>query len=86
MTMLYLFAGLLLLSFLIAWFSYRKAFYSPKMRKEDPYALPKGEQCEKERQRTLSLIRQMDDIPYETVSDIVIRHKPFGREVFVGMT
>ena len=71
MTMLYLFAGLLLLSFLIAWFSYRKAFYSPKMRKEDPYALP---------------IRQMDDIPYETVSDIVIRHKPFGREVFVGMT
>ena len=71
MTMLYLFAGLLLLSFLIAWFSYRKAFFSPKMRKEDPYALP---------------IRQMDDIPYETVSDIVIRHKPFGREVFVGMT
>ena len=71
MTMLYLFSGLLLLSFLIAWFSYRKAFFSPKMRKEDPYALP---------------IRQMDDIPYETVSDIVIRHKPFGREVFVGMT
>ena len=68
MTMLYLFAGLLLLSFLIAWFSYRKAFYSPKMRKEDPYALPKGEQYEKERQRMLSLIRQMDDIPYETVS------------------
>ena len=68
MTMLYLFAGFLLLSFLIAWFSYRKAFYSPKMRKEDPYALPKGEQYEKERQRMLSLIRQMDDIPYETVS------------------
>ena len=86
MTMLYLFAGFLLLSFLITWFSYRKAFYSPKMRKEDPYALPKGEQYEKELQRTLSLIRQMDDIPYETVSDIVIRHKPFGREVFVEMT
>lgn len=68
MTMLYLFAGFLLLSFLITWFSYRKAFYSPKMRKEDPYALPKGEQYEKERQRMLSLIRQMDDIPYETVS------------------
>ena len=49
MTMLYLFSGLLLLSFLITWFSYRKAFYSPKMRKEDPYALPKGEQYEKER-------------------------------------
>ena len=44
MTMLFLFAGLLLLSFLIAWFSYRKAFYSPKIRKEDPYALPRGEQ------------------------------------------
>ena len=68
MTMLYLFAGLLLLSALIAWFSYRKAFYSPKARKEDIYALPRGEQYEKERQRMLSLIREMDDIPYELVS------------------
>lgn len=68
MTMLYLFAGFLLLLILIAWFSYRKAFYSPKLRKEDPYALPKGEQYEKERQRMLSLIRQMDDIPYEAVT------------------
>ena len=86
MTIVYIFAGLLLLSVLIAWYSYRTAFYSPKKRKEDDYAIPKGAQYEKERQRMLSLIRQMDDIPYETVSDIVIRHKPFGREVFVGMT
>ena len=68
MTILYLFAGLLLLSVLIAWLSYRKAFYSPKMRHEDIYALPQGEQYEKERPRMLSLIRQMNDIPYETVS------------------
>lgn len=68
MTIVYLFAGLLLLSVLIAWYSYRTAFYSPEKRKEDDYAIPKGEQYEKERQRMLSLIRQMDDIPYETVT------------------
>ena len=68
MTMLFLFAGLLLLSILIAWFSYRKVFYSPKRRKEDPYALPHGEQYKKERQRTLSLIGDMDGIVYEPVS------------------
>ena len=68
MTMLYLFAGLLLLAVLIAWYSYRTAFYSPEKRKEDYYAIPKGEQYEKERQRMLSLIREMDAIPYETVS------------------
>ena len=68
MTIVYIFAGLLLLSVLIAWYSYRTAFYSPEKRKEDDYAIPKGEQYEKERQRMLSLIRQMDDIPYETVS------------------
>lgn len=68
MTMLYLLAGLLLLSVLIVWYSYRKAFYSPEERKEDIYALPQGEQYEKERQRMLSLIREMDEIPYEAVS------------------
>lgn len=68
MTILYPIAGLLLLSVLIAWYSYRTAFYSPEKRKEDYYAIPKGEQYEKERQRMLSLIHQMDDIPYESVS------------------
>ena len=68
MTIVYIFAGLLLLSVLIAWYSYRTAFYSPEKRKEDDYAIPKGEQYEKERQRMLSLIRQMDDIPYEAVT------------------
>lgn len=68
MTMLFLFAGLILLAVLIAWYSYRTAFYSSANRKEDHYALPQGEQYEKERQRMLSLIRQMDGIPYEPVS------------------
>ena len=62
------FAGLLLIVLLIAGFSYRTAFYSSAHRKEDHYALPQGEQYEKERQRMLSLIRRMDDIPYESVS------------------
>ena len=68
MTIVYLFAGLILLSVLIAWYSYRTAFYSPEKRKEDDYAIPKGEQYEKERQRMLSLIREMDEIPYEAVT------------------
>ena len=68
MTIVYIFAGLLLLSVLIAWYSYRTAFYSPEKRKEDYYAIPKGEQYEKERQRMLSLIREMDEIPFEAVT------------------
>lgn len=43
MTIVYLFAGLILLSVLIAWYSYRTAFYSPEKRKEDDYAIPRGE-------------------------------------------
>lgn len=53
-------ARLLLFSVLMTWYSYRTAFYSPKKRKEDDYAIPKGAQYEKERQRMLSLIREMD--------------------------
>ena len=68
MTIVYLFAGLIPLSALIAWYSYRTAFYSPEKRKEDDYAIPKGEQYEKERQRMLSLIREMDEITYEAVT------------------
>lgn len=68
MTIVYLFAGLILLSVLIAWYSYRTAFYSPEKRKENYYAIPRGAQYEKERQRMLSLIRQMDEIPYEAVT------------------
>ena len=68
MMIVYLFAGLIFLSVLIARYSYRTAFYSPEKRKEDDYAIPRGEQYEKERQRMLSLIRQMDEIPYEAVT------------------
>lgn len=68
MVWLLCFAGFLLIVLLIAGFSYRTAFYSSAHRKEDPYALPQGEQYEIERQRMLSLIRQMDDIPYEPVT------------------
>ena len=68
MTIVYLCAGLLLLSVLIAWYSYRTAFYSPEKRTEDCYAIPKGAQYEKERQRMLSLIREMDEIPFKTVT------------------
>lgn len=67
MKFLFFLVVLFLLFVLIAWYSYREAFYSPKTRTEDIYALPRGEQYKKERQRMLALISQMDDIPYESV-------------------
>lgn len=59
---------LILLLLLIVWYSYRTAFYSPAKRQEDCYAIPNGEQYQKERPRMLSLIREMDEIPYESVT------------------
>lgn len=59
---------LILLLLMIVWYSYRTAFYSPAKRKEDCYAIPNGEQYQKERPRMLSLIREMDEIPYESVT------------------
>lgn len=51
----------------IAYFAYRKAFYSSPKRKENIYKLPDGEQYEKERRVMHSLISEMDMIPYEQV-------------------
>ena len=42
MAVLYLFAGLIIISVCIARFCFRKVFYSPMNRKCDPYALPRG--------------------------------------------
>lgn len=67
MTYLLFCAGLFLLLLLIAFLSYRKAFFSARNRKENPYALPQGEQYIKEKQRMISLIREMEAIPYEQV-------------------
>ena len=68
MAVLYLFAGLIIISVCIARFCFRKVFYSPMNRKCDPYALPRGEQYQRERERMLSLVREMDGIPYEPVT------------------
>ena len=59
---------LILLLLIIVWYSYRTAFYSPANRKEDCYAIPNGAQYQLERPRMLSLIREMDEIPYEAVT------------------
>ena len=63
-------AGVLLPALLltVVWYSYRTAFHAPANRKENHYALPKGGQSQKERQRMLSLIREIDEIPYEDVT------------------
>lgn len=52
---------------LFAYYAYRTAFYSPAGRTEDNYVLPKGEQYEKLGHQMLSLVGEMDKIPYEAV-------------------
>ena len=68
MTILFILAAALIVFVCAAWYCFRKVFYSPLKRRCDPYALPRGEQYQKERERMLSLIREMDEISYEPVT------------------
>jgi pimeloyl-ACP methyl ester carboxylesterase len=59
--------SLLLIAFAVARWTYNKAFYSPKKRKEDIYDIPKGEQYEERKDFMFSLITDMSKIPFEWV-------------------
>ena len=58
----------LLLLVAAAWVIYRFAFYVSPRKREDPYVLPDGPQYQTQRPRMLSLIRDMDQLPYEPVT------------------
>lgn len=59
--------GLLLLALLISWITYYIAFHSPRKGQNDPYNLPNSEQYQASREGMLTLVRELDAVPYEQV-------------------
>lgn len=53
---------------LISRFCYRIAFYSYNRREQDIYVIPPGKQYEQVADDILSVIKEVDDLPYELVS------------------
>lgn len=49
-------------------YAYRFTFYSSPKRKDNPYLTPSGEQYQPSRQRMHDLIREMEAIPFESVT------------------
>ena len=68
MTWLLIAIILVLLASFLTLFAYFVAFYSSPRRAENPYKLPSGEQYEQGRELMLSLIRELDGIPFEPVT------------------
>ena len=48
-----------------AWLCYRLVFYNRNMIEKDAYAIPPGEQYEKHADRILSMIHEVEQLPYE---------------------
>ena len=59
--------ALLILIFAASYLSYRKAFYVPQSQKESVCTIPSGEQYECVRDKILSLIKEMDELTFESV-------------------
>ncbi len=66
-TILIIILALLALTAGLSYILWRIGFYSALPRREDPYAIPKGAQYQKSRERTLRLIREFDQRPFEPV-------------------
>ncbi len=63
-------AALILAALAAVYIVYRVAFYAPLPHREDIYDIPKEEQYQDQRELMVSLIREMDAIPYEEVNII----------------
>lgn len=59
--------ALFALIFAASYLSYRKAFYVPRSQKENICAIPSGEQYECVKDNILSLIKEMDELTFESV-------------------
>lgn len=59
--------GVVIMIVLISYIAYRMAFYVSTNRYEDAYDLPKGEQYESVREKTISLIKAMENLKYEEI-------------------
>lgn len=64
-----IFSGTVAIAAAGSWFAYRYVFYSANCE-QDIYAIPKGEQYQKNHSKMTSLIREMDKIPFEPVEII----------------
>ncbi len=67
MTLLLVLLALLLLVLLLAAGAFRLAFYNGPRLRLDPYRIPSGSQYQQNKEKTLSLIREFDALPYEEV-------------------
>ncbi len=60
-------AAILVVIFGGAFITYHFVFFSSPKHRVDPYAIPRGEQYQREREKMLALIRELDGIPFESV-------------------
>lgn len=67
MIIIFIVTALLILIFAASYLSYRKAFYVPQSQKESVCAIPSGEQYECVKDKILSLIKEMDELTFESV-------------------
>lgn len=67
MLLLWLLLGLLLAALAISFGAYRFAYHSPNRYQNDPYMDPDGQPYTPETGPMFSLIRQMEELPYESV-------------------
>ncbi|MCH5180491.1 MAG: alpha/beta hydrolase [Erysipelotrichales bacterium] len=58
---------LLIVILVFSFFAYRLVFYVPSKHKEDVYAIPDDEQYAHDRDKMISLIKEIDTLPYERV-------------------
>lgn len=59
--------ALFALIFAASYLSYRKAFYVPQSQKESFCSIPSGEQYEREKDKIHSLIKEMNELTFESV-------------------
>ena len=50
-----------------SYLAYKKAFYVPRNRKDDIYAIPSGDQYERVKGTIISLIKEIDSLAYESI-------------------
>lgn len=50
-----------------SWICYRLVFFNRNIIEKDPYAIPPGEQYEKQADRVLAMIRNIEQLPFEQI-------------------
>ena len=78
-------AVLAVIIFAITYWTYAVTFYSPKKRNYNIFDIPPGEQYDKDRERMVQLIKDMDAVSYEEVRILALDGTPlFARYYHVA--